>query len=182
VHRCASLHHWAISAACVNRRSATSVGSKHTAPASHPLTVPQGQIVFLAQCGDSILGSRTEARLGVLLVPVHLADDLCGTVSIGDRVLATGCGRYYGGSGGMAGPQAGQVPQTLGVKVGRPGCWQSWVLDSGSMGVRAVWLPTQHWICKSAPSAFSPRSRDVSSWRRATWRCCVRACSLPPTT
>ncbi|KAI3426224.1 hypothetical protein D9Q98_008600 [Chlorella vulgaris] len=79
----------------------------------------QGQIVFLAQCGDSLLpsGSPTEARQGVSLIPVHLSDDLCGTVSIGDRVLATGCGRYYGGSGGMAGPQAGQVPLTLGVKM-----------------------------------------------------------------
>lgn len=128
-----SLHHWAISAACVNTGSARGVGSRHTAPASHPLTVPQGQIVFLAQCGDSLLpsGSPTEARQGVSLIPVHLSDDLCGTVSIGDRVLATGCGRYYGGSGGMAGPQAGQVPLTLGVKVSRPRCWQSWVLGAG---------------------------------------------------
>lgn len=59
-----------------------------------------------------------DVQLGASLVAVHLADDLCGRVRVGDQVLATGCGRYYDGDGAMSGPQAGQVPIMLSVKVG----------------------------------------------------------------
>jgi hypothetical protein len=84
-----------------------------------PVFFLQGQVVFL----------KGDVQLGAALVAVHLADDLCGSVQVGDRVLATGCGRYCGGEGAMTGAAAGQVPVTLSCKV-RGGC------GSAVMGLR----------------------------------------------
>jgi len=86
----------------------------------------QGQVLYLSECAGA---SRPpgSAQLGSSVLAVHLTDDLCGRVRVGDRVLATGWGQYYGGSAALMTPQA-HLPLMLGVQVK----W-SWVMGAGGL-------------------------------------------------
>ncbi|KAL4448489.1 hypothetical protein ABPG75_005708 [Micractinium tetrahymenae] len=72
------------------------------------------QVIFLAE--DVPLASAPSTQLGGSTMVVHLADDLAGRAHIGDRVLATGSGRFYGGAAGLMAPGA-HLPLTLGIQL-----------------------------------------------------------------
>jgi hypothetical protein len=81
--------------------------------------VPQAQLIFLCSASAPPTAAAA-AQLGGSVVAVLLVDDLCGRVRVGDRVLATGSGRYYGGCSAAMAPNA-HLPVTLGVQVGAGG-------------------------------------------------------------
>ena len=109
---------------------------------------------------------------------VLLVDDLCGRVRVGDRVLATGSGRYYGGcSAAMA---AGtHLPVTLGVQVGA-GCVAS--LPAGML----VSVTAAGWAAHTALPRLPVNAQHLNRsccllpaacrWQPATWRFCGRQC------
>ena len=83
---------------------------------------PQGQVLFLGSDAPLAAALSASQALGSSVVAVHLTgDDLCSRVRVGDRALVTGCGRYYGGSGGGLQGSHTQLPCTLGVQVRGPG-------------------------------------------------------------
>lgn len=85
---------------------------RHPAPTCPVL---QGQVLFLA--ADAPLPSGPRTQLGGSILAVRLFDDLCGRVRVGDRVLATGCGRFHGGAATVWATDS-HLPLTLGVQVG----------------------------------------------------------------
>jgi len=96
--------------------------TQHLPAPNMPFT--QGQVLFLA--ADTPLPTGPSTQLGGSILAVRLADELCGRVRVGDRVLAIGCGRYHGGAAAAWAPDS-HLPLTLGVQVGAglAGCWGS---------------------------------------------------------